>query len=245
MRVKFKLSLIIILLISVEIIINLMPALAQISPRIQLANDPPVPPTTTKPINGRGSGTRSEFCEHTKFDLKPLLPLIDGNYSGLTLKEHPTFWFYVPYKTESISSGKFVLQDNEENAIYELSFKLPKSPGFISISIPNTAKPLEKNKPYKWKLRLDCASKTSDTPFDFTQGWIQRVELANLETQLRTAKPEERVKLYIENKIWYDAASDFANNQKNQEAWFKLLKAVGLEQLKQEPICGSVVPVER
>lgn len=240
-----KLVLLIALLISLEIISNFMPVLAQISPKIQLAGDPPPPPPTTQPTEGVGSGTRGP-CENTNLELKPLIPLIDGDYSGLTLKERPTFWFYVPYQTDSISRGEFVLEDKEGNPINEIPFKLPKIPGFVSVSIPNTAKPLEKNKQYSWRFILHCSSKTSDeASFDFKPGLIQRIDLVNLDTQLQTAKPEERIKLYVDNKLWYDAANDFANNRENRETWFKLLEAVSLEELKQEPIGGSVVPIEK
>lgn len=243
--IKLKIVLPIALIVSFKIISNFMPAIAQISSKTQLADDPAPPPGSEESRDGHGGATRGP-CENTKLALKPLIPLIDGDYSGLTLKERPTFWFYVPYQTDSISKGEFVLEDKEGNLINEIYFKLPKTPGFVSISIPNTAKPLEKNKQYKWKLQLNCVSQTSDeASFDFKQGLIQRVELVNLETQLKTAKPEERLKLYVENKMWYDAANDFANNLENREVWFKLLETMNLKQLKQEPIGGSVVPTEK
>ncbi len=242
---NIKLVIVINLLISIEVISNFLPVLAQFGPKIQLAGNPPPPPPTTKPTEGTGSGTRGP-CENTKLAVEPLVPFLGGDYSGLTLKERPTFWFYVPYKTDSISRGEFVLEDKEGNLINEIPFKIPKIPGFISVSIPNTAKPLEKNKQYSWRFILHCSSKTSDeASFDFKQGLIQRIDLVTLETQLQTAKPGERIKLYVDNKLWYDAANDFANNRENRETWFKFLEAVSLEQLKQEQIGGSVVLIEK
>jgi hypothetical protein len=234
------------LAVSLENTSNFLPAMAQISPKIQLAEDLPTPPTTSSPRGGRGSGTRGPCEKNTKLGLEPLVPLSDGDFSGLTLKEHPTFWFYVPYQTDSISKGEFVLEDLEGNIINQFPFTLPKIPGFVSVSIPNTGKPLEKNQEYSWRLTLHCSAKTSDDAnHDSKQGLIKRVDLATLETQLKTAKPEERLKLYIDNKIWYDAAHDFANNKENREAWFKLLEAIDLEALKQEPIGSSVVLSEK
>lgn len=231
---------------NLETTINFLPVLAQINPKIQLAEDPPTPPTTGKPRGGRSSGTRGPCEKNTKLALEPLVPFIEGDYPGITLKERPTFWFYIPYQTDSLSKGELVIENLEGNIINEFSFTLPKIPGFVSVSIPNTGKPLEKNQQYSWRLILHCSSKTSDdTSFDFKKGSIQRVDLATIESQLKTAKLEERLKLYVDNKLWSDAADDFANNRENREAWFKLLEAIDLAGLKQEPIGGSVVPIEK
>lgn len=241
---NLKFVLLLSVVISVEFGSNFLPVIAQISPKIQLTDNPPTTPPTPPPEGGEDSATRGP-CENTKLSLKPVLPLIEGDFSGLTLKERPTFWFYVPYQSDSISSGEFVIEDEEGKAVSEMRFKLPKIPGFVSITIPNTEKPLEKNKQYRWKLQLNCTSQSSNEPnFDFKPGLVKRVDIANLETQLQTAKLEERIKLYIGKKIWYDAASDFANNKESREAWFKLLEAVGMEKLKQEPISGEVIIIK-
>lgn len=74
---------------------------------------------------------------------------------------------------------------------------------------------------------------------------MERVDLAGLETQLKTAKLEERIKLYVDNKIWYDASIDLANIRDRPQAWLYLLRAVRLEQLKEEAIAGEVVPIQK
>jgi hypothetical protein len=179
--------------------------------------------------------------------MKPLLPMTDGDFSGFTLRERPIFWFYVPYKTDSVSSGEFVLEDREGNLVNHIRFKLPKTPGFVSVSIPTTAEPLEKNKSYNWKFLVYCASQppTDLKNFDIKEGWVQRVDRTDLETPLKTAKLEERIKLYVDNKIWYDASADLANIREVPQAWLYLLRAIRMEQLNQEAIAGSVEPIEK
>lgn len=224
----------------------LIPAQAQIIPTIKIAADPPKPPPTGDPDNGRiPAGSRGP-CENTSTPFTPLLPVTNSGFSGYTLSGHPTFWFYVPYKAGSVSSGKFVLEDREGNTFYRTFFTLPNKPGFVSISIPNTAKPLNSKEQYKWALKLDCASTDSGQPnFVIHTGLVEKVDMPNLETELKMAKVEERINLYVKNNIWYDVSSDLAQINSRPQAWRDLLKAIGLEQLEQEPIAGAVLPIEK
>jgi len=218
---------------------------AQLSPHIQgvSAQQPPVPPGL--PPERRPGGTRGS-CEDKYVPFTPLLPVSKSGFSGYTLTEHPGFWFYVPYKTSSISSGKFSIEDEEGNTFYRTSVKLPNTPGFVSVSIPNTEKSLEKNKTYKWKFTLSCASQDLEQPPQvWHMGTVQRIEMPALETQLKRANLEERINLYIKNNIWYDSSTDLAKIHDSPQAWRDLLKAMGLEQLAQEPIVGSVVFIEK
>ena len=203
------------------------------------------PPVDGRPPEREPAGTRGS-CEKTDQPFTPLLPVSKSGFSGYTLTEHPTFWFYVPYKTTSVTSGKFSIEDQEGNTYYRASVKLPNTPGFVSVSIPTTEKPLEKNKTYKWKFTLSCASQDSEQPPQvWHMGTVQRVDMPALETQLKTANLEERTNLYIKNNIWYDASIDLAKIHDSPQAWRNLLKAIGLEQLAQEPIVGSVDVMEK
>jgi hypothetical protein len=251
-------------LVLIEITSCLEIAQAQFSPSIQVVSEPPPPvgsgpphrdtagtevqpppPVDGAPPEREPAGTRGS-CEKTNQPFTPLLPVTKSGFSGYTLTEHPTFWFYVPYKTNSISSGKFSLEDEEGNTFYRTSFKLPNTPGFVSISIPTTEKPLEKNKQYRWTFTLYCASQDpSELPRVWHRGTVQRVDMPALETQLKTATLEERINLYLENSIWYDAPTDLAKIRERPQVWRNLLKAMGLEQLAQEAIAGSVVPIEK
>jgi hypothetical protein len=172
-----------------------------------------------------------------------LLPETDAEYSGLTLKERPTFWFYVPYKSNSVSSGEFAIADLKGNQLYRVDFKLPEKPGFVSASIP-PEKSLEKNKQYRWTFVLHCADRTSTQPVTH-RGLVERVDLPLLEAQLQTANLEKRLNLYLENRLWYDASAELDRIHNLPQAWLKLLRAMDLEDLKQEAIAGSVVPLEK
>jgi hypothetical protein len=246
--IKLKPVLLIAFVVMADITCRLLPAQTQINPSLQVASDPPKPPRRGTPDGREPAGSRGS-CEKNSTLSVPFTPLLppasDDGFLGVTLKERPTFWFYIPYKMDSVKSGSFVLREREGNVVYPIDFKLPKTPGFVSVSIPDTAKPLEKNKQYIWKFVLYCASQNSDQPPSIShEGLVQRGDMDNVEIQLRTAKLPERIKLYIDNKIWYDASSDLAQIHSLSQVWRNLLTAIGLEELEQEPIAGSVVPIE-
>jgi hypothetical protein len=208
-------------------------------------SDPPQPPVDGSPPEREPAGTRGSCENTTGTPFTPLLPVSKSGFSGYTLTEHPTFWFYIPYKTNSISSGSFSLEDEQKNTFYRTSVKLPNTPGFVSVSIPTTEKPLEKNKQYRWTFTLSCASQeTSEPPKVWHTGTVQRVDMPALESQLKTATLEQRINLYVENGIWYDAPTDLAKSNERSQAWRNLLKSLGLEQLANEAIAGEVVPIE-
>jgi hypothetical protein len=238
----------------VQFKLNLQVASAEDNPPVEGSPNPrdsagtyQKPPVEGRPDPREPAGTRGG-CEVTDTPFTPLLPISSPGtrFSGYTLTGHPTFWFYVPYKTSSIRSGKFSLEDEQEQKpIYQTDFKLPETPGFVSIRIPIQEKALEKNKLYKWTFTLFCASPDStpdeEDSFVFHQGLVQRVEKPSLETQLKTATLSRRINLYVENNIWYDASIDLVETHALPEAWLNLLRAIGLEQLVQTPITGAVV----
>lgn len=233
-------------LIFVSIISSREIAQAQLNLSPKISAEPPnLPPGTGKPDDRTPGGTRGPCEKIAGVSFTPLLPVNNAGFSGYTLAGYPTFWFYVAYKSQDIS-GNFSLVDAKKKQVYQTNLKLPQTPGFVSISLPATEKPLEKNQAYRWTFTLNCPS--SD-PLDYPKVWhtgtVQRIDLPALENQLKKSKLEERTKLYINNSIWYDAPTDVAKISERSPTWLNLLKAMNLEQLEKEPIVGSVMPVER
>jgi hypothetical protein len=179
----------------------------------------------------------SRNCKKTS---QPLTVLVPANSQGTITSERLTLWFYVPYAPEDITSAEFlVLNRDETEYVYETQFTLPKTPGIVSISLPLSAKTsLETGKYYHWYLTLKCKGSTINTPDIEMDGWVQRI-LHNPSTtnQIETAAPEG----------WYDAVNNLANrliaspqDTKLKQEWTDLLKSVGLQNLAQEPLIGSV-----
>jgi hypothetical protein len=164
------------------------------------------------------------------------------DYWGLTASPHPTLWFYVPYKNGASHPASFVLQDDDENNIYQGEITLPAEPGIVSVSLA-AAPPLEVGKSYQWFFKIYCTKSRSDEPVS-VQGAIQRVNLSRaIEQQIKAAPPQQQINLYAQNGIWFDALNTLATlrltNPKDQTLaadWASLLQSVALEDLTTAPL---------
>lgn len=198
-----------------------------------------------RPGSRKGGGSRSP-CQPKKTPLTALMPVTNW---GKTVASRPTFWFYVPYSPQEASSGEFVLQDEERNDVFRTSFTLPGTPGFVSLSIPPTAAPLEINKLYRWYFKLYCQPQKLSAPV-FVQGWVQRSPLTpELESQLKATTPRDYI-AYATNLVWYDALARLAElrltkppNATLEQDWADLLslRGIGLEHLNRKPIVGNAI----
>lgn len=228
-------------------------------------NQPPPPPDKGAPGKQSDSGTRgpcgseeesltaSENEDQLLSSLVALVPAIkkpsSGNPTrtlpddvwGLTVAEHPTFWFYIPASATLAKSAAFVLED-EENYKSEFRFKPPTRQGIISLSISPTETPLEIGKRYYWSLKIYCDLQKSQSPNFFVDGWVKRVELnPALNSQLKAATPQEQIILYAQQGIWFETLTKLANlhrtpSQDSTDAWANLLKFIGWAKLTEQPL---------
>lgn len=200
------------------------------------------PPVNSRPPDRKPSGTRGP-CEDTAgLPFTPFLPPNSPDFLVSTITDRPTLWFYVPYSSKSVSYGTFSLEDVEGNRIYKMDFKLPETPGIVSVNLPQEQKPLEINKTYRWYFRLYCSSQNSSGSNSvFHQGLVKRVDRGNLDAQLQAATIENRAAIYITNQLWYDMP-DLAQIRSRPNDWANILKAMELEELKEEKIVGPVLP---
>lgn len=196
----------------------------------------------------RKSGGSRGGCPAILESESSLTALIPISNWGTTVAERPTFWFYVPYTPKQAVIGQFLLQDEEYNNIFRANFNLPKTPGFVSFTVPETQSPLEMNKWYRWNFKLYCDPSKFDSP-PYTFGWIKRIALTpDLERQLKAAK-QRKDKVYAIERIWFDALDHLANLRLANSTdaaltrdWHQLLgaKGVDLKLPNQAPMSGSV-----
>ncbi|MBW4504946.1 MAG: DUF928 domain-containing protein [Scytonematopsis contorta HA4267-MV1] len=198
---------------------------------------------TDQPPKSKPAGSRGDCADSNK-PLTIIAPASSGNI-GLTTKERPTFWAYLPYVNLPENALKFELRNEQGKNIYKKEFSRGQvSPGTISINLPQEVPALEVGKLYRWHLSVYCKQKPSIP--DVVSGWVKRVELdPKITQQIEKASPLERSKIYAQNTIWYDAvtvlAEELRTNPKNQEflaRWTELLElpSVGLNQFVSEPI---------
>ena len=163
----------------------------------------------------RGTGSRGDCAiaaSGTKGEIA-LTPLMPSDSRGLTVSESPTVWVKVSYNSdqgENELSGEFSLEDAQSYRKLppkRISVTLPRTSGVFSIPIPHS---LEVNKWYRWYLVLDCNSQDSSSSDSVLaiEGMVQRVKLPGSESQLATQTPQERIAIYADQGIWYDALNE-------------------------------------
>lgn len=208
------------------------------------------PPPKTSPVTGNREGNagrgaiQNERCPVTALPLTALVPVEPSGVRdrnrvwGQTISQYPTLWFYVPYDpNQGDFSAEFVLQDIELKKSNSIKVTLPSTPSVVSVQIPTTLPPLETGKLYKWFFQVKCGKAN-----DSVSGWIQRVDLdPTVIRQIEAATPQQKVALYAENGIWYDALTVLgkellrANPQYAKDNWESLLQAIGLEDFASKP----------
>lgn len=174
-------------------------------------------------------------------DKPPLTALVPSTNLGLTVTEHPTFWFYVPYTLTPKHSIEFVLKDGKKY-VYKTKFPgMGTPPGVVSLRLPSTVS-LEADKDYDWYFLIYCDLQNKNK-FVFVNGSVRRVKRSDLKSQLQSATPQQRLTLYATNGIWYEALTNLAErmraypqDDKLNDDWAGLLQSVGLEAIATESI---------
>lgn len=198
------------------------------------------------PQGTRPAGSRNNCTIDEKIRLTALVPLskkADGRELrwGLTTKEYPTFWFYVPHTLKFVKNTKFSLRNRKNQTIYEKKIQLDSTPGVIRISLPANVPALKIGEWYQYYLFMDvdCNSKGLFRK-KFAKAWIKREAIdANLEAQLQRISTRQRGFLYAKNGIWYDAMVSFAKlkyAQNNNSEWKQMLDLIGLGDISQVPV---------
>ncbi|MDZ8258529.1 DUF928 domain-containing protein [Nostoc sp. ChiQUE01b] len=169
--------------------------------------------------------------------LTALVPIYSNSelVFGTTIREHPSFLFYVPYASD-FTSGEFVLEDEAEHqTTYKISLR--ETPGIVSFRLPSKAAPLETGKRYRWYFNIYCQK--DNQIIANVEGYVKREQLKlALKTQLEKATLRQQVNLYAANGIWYEAlsaASELRRPNLQDPSWTALLQAVGLNNFITEP----------
>lgn len=196
-------------------------------------------------------------CKPNSKDLVALVPATETDPDknllwGLTTKEHPTFWAYIPDSSESIISSKFSLrkwnsENNSQTTVYESELILTNTPGIISVTLPITAPPLEINQWYHFYffINLECPENGMKQKVA-VEGLIKRKQPnTGLKTQLQTATLLQQAILYGKNSFWFDMLNTLAKiketEPKNQQ-WSEVLSSTGLKEIASEPIVDCCKP---
>lgn len=171
----------------------------------------PKPPNTGTPTGETtpGGGTRPEAIEACKPMELPLTALVENQSRDFTHREHPTFWFYVPYSAKEVTSLEFSFSRSQDLALlYEASIQLGDQPGIIGIPLPQDEKvALEPDILYEWRLVVRC-SNLSSAQAQRVYGYVMYKPLPGDQArQVRTMTWQQQLMFYRNQDYWYDAIS--------------------------------------
>ncbi|BAY78846.1 hypothetical protein NIES25_53250 (plasmid) [Nostoc linckia NIES-25] len=221
--------------------------------------NPPPPPADRGAPGNRGEGASRGQCTQSSVPLTALVPSYEQQLKqgtnqtltitevwGLTSREQPSFWFYIPYEKSSIQTIEFVLKTDNDTIIYRQNITAPPVPGIVRVQLQNQKSLLQANKPYHWffNVKVACDSQPATS---YVEGWVQRVNLdVSLQEQIKKSSPRQQAALYAKNGIWYDALTTIAelrlanlDNSQLTEDWEYLLKVVKLEKLLTKALIGT------
>lgn len=212
--------------------------LAELSPAIAAVQfiPPPPPDQGYPPGSLRGGASRGD-CPPVA---TPLTAIAPATAWGLTMRDRPTFWFYVPYSLTDDRPATFVLLDADRNYVYQTSEIRSPQAGILKVTLPPDVPPLAVGQRYQWTLMVGCEA---DNPV-FTQGSIDRIAPpADLRDRLSHSPSAEQAALLASAGIWYDALTTLAElhaahptDQTVTSDWHSFLQSVGLADIADQPL---------
>ena len=171
----------------------------------------------TKPSAPKGTGTnttRGGSCDRqATIGLTPLVPL---SHIGQTTSQHPSFVWFVP--DPAPHPLQFRLFTRTGQPLYRV--QMQSQAGIMSLALRPNLPPLATGQTYQWQVVLVCDPNVPSRNVVATAE-IQVVKpAASLQTQLAAAPtPQQRLDLYAESGLWYDALAEAVNvSQKTQNS---------------------------
>ncbi len=182
-----------------------------------------------------------------------LVPKWGGDNYSLTIDPYPTFFIHVPTVENAVLSFQLnrdvmdsidLTSTPNDRLVYSLQLPVNGQDGTFGITLPKYARPLNAGETYTWKVTLDLPPDLeSETPY-ILAGQIERFEPTNTFTEeLARATPEQKVELYAQSSLWYDALKELAdlrlaypNNPRLVTEWVELLTSVGLDEIAEKPL---------
>lgn len=172
-----------------------------------------------------------------------LMALIPEQTVGINAAASPKLFFYVP-KIKETSTLEFVLRNQKDQLIYE-TFLSTEGNGIMSVQVPGEVNSslLKADQNYHWYLSMICNNHQRSRDI-VAEGWMRQKALdQNLQEKLNSASSLEKVAIYREQGIWFDALSVLAENLESvtqskmmRQQWSEMLSSVGLENLASESL---------
>jgi hypothetical protein len=170
-----------------------------------------------------------------------LMALIPEKTVGISAAASPQLFFYVP-KIKETSTLEFVLRNQQDQLIYE-TFLSTEGNGIMKVEVPREVKAslLKADQKYHWYLSMICNDQQRSRDI-VAEGWMRQKTLdQKLQEKLNNVSSLEKVAIYREQGIWFDALSVLAESLDSvtektmmHQQWSEMLGSVGLENLATE-----------
>jgi hypothetical protein len=209
------------------------------------AEQTPKNPNQGLPTRRIGGGTRGGSPNNDEQARQcSSLVALSPNYLVTTVEASPKLFFCIPSIEQSQATKiEFTLKDRSDRPIYQTNITPVASSGIASLQFPlsSTLKELEINQNYRWNLTI--VNEGGDR-HEALEGWIRRIEMKpTLAEKLAQASPLERVQLYQEARLWYEAIEELAQLKRDRpddrevsEQWTQLLASMNLDAIAQVPL---------
>ncbi|WP_017301779.1 DUF928 domain-containing protein [Nodosilinea nodulosa] len=207
--------------------------------RLKQSNPPPPPtnPGSSAPGGRRNASACPQDAGAAPNSATPgplLTALSPITKPGLTLATHPTFLVYVP--TTNAESAEFSLRNQAGQGLYRTTVPLPTTPAIVSISLPDQTAALAVGKTYTWTFAIIC-DPNDRLEDQFVTGTVQRLDLDPARAaQLEQASASDRLALYEQDGVWYDALALLAELRRTDPedtslatTWHELLQSGGID----------------
>jgi len=171
------------------------------------------------------SGAVRGHCpgETSKIFLQILAP---NDHLGLTTQNHPTFFWYLNLAENQPRIIKFTLIEvGQVEPIFEEKLRVSPSysPNLMSLTLPQSTKPLTINQTYRWTVTIICnPQRPSSNYFSSTT-----FQVIFLESTPKNYSAEEQAILLAGKGVWYDSLY-YAYLSNNTELFTKLLNEINI-----------------
>ncbi len=185
----------------------------------------------------RGRGAVTGPCRRLN---QPLIALVPSTEDGIpfvekTISKNPSFWFYIPPLPVTQTYAEFVLMNEEGKDIYSRVFRLQSKPGMINLRLPSNFNSLEANKNYRWIFSTICNPQDRSADV-IVNGWLNYTPAQNnLNWQLKLTPENQHMKVYTENRLWYETLTNLAKLREQypqdetiKADWAEVLQLMGL-----------------
>lgn len=213
-------------------------------PQLELAQQFRPPNTGDLPGRRQGGGTRGGALDR-RF---PVALIPDSNL-GLTTRDRPMLYFYIPPEATEREAELFLINETGSGEGSQL-MTLPATPGVIGLPLPDSMPPLQVGDTYRWyfAVRINPVDRSGDL---ILSGFVQRVAAdPALQQELSASAAAAHATIYAERGLWFDAMNLLAmlrleqpNQAQWQEQWATLLQSVNLAAIAEQPLLG-VLPTD-